>query len=76
MLKIVVDFIEEQRYISNMKKHLKHAPEVGGWVGMGLIHSATIPVTLSSIMGWSSHLPPLSMIAMVWLGLALFFVQE
>jgi hypothetical protein len=48
------------------------APEIGGWLGMCLIHSATIPVTLSNIIGWSSQLPPLSMVLLVWAGLALF----
>ena len=46
--------------------------EIGGWIGMLLIHGATIPVTVSNIMGWSSQLPPLSMILLVWAGLALF----
>ena len=46
--------------------------ELGGWVGMCLIHGATIPVTVSNIMGWSDQLPPLSMVLLVWGGLALF----
>lgn len=46
--------------------------EMGGWIGMLLIHSATIPVTVSNILGWSDQLPPLSMILLVWSGLALF----
>lgn len=48
------------------------AAEMGGWIGMLLIHGATIPVTVSNIMGWSSQLPPLSMVLLVWAGLALF----
>ena len=48
------------------------AAEVGGWVGMCLIHGATIPVTVANIMGWSDNLPPLSMVLLVWAGLALF----
>lgn len=47
-------------------------PEIGGWAGMCLIHGATLPVTLGVIMGYSSALPPLSMVLLVWLGLALF----
>lgn len=53
----------------------KQYAEVGGWFGMVLIHGATLPVTLSVILGWSNHLPPLSMVAMVWIGLALFFCR-
>lgn len=48
------------------------AAEIGGWVGMCLIHGATIPVTVGNIMGWSNNLPPLSMVLLVWSGLALF----
>jgi hypothetical protein len=46
--------------------------EIGGWVGMCLIHGATIPVTVANILGWSDRLPPLSMVLLVWAGLALF----
>lgn len=48
------------------------APEMGGWIGMCLIHGATIPTTLGNIMGWTNQLPPLSMVLLVWAGLALF----
>ena len=49
-----------------------NAAEIGGWVGMCLIHGATIPVTVANILGWSDDLPPLSMVLLVWGGLALF----
>jgi len=49
--------------------------EIGGWVGMVLIHGATIPTSISVIMGWSSDLPPLNMVLMIWAGLALFFLR-
>jgi hypothetical protein len=48
------------------------AAEIGGWAGMCLIHGATIPTTVSKILGYSSALPPLSMVLLVWGGLALF----
>jgi hypothetical protein len=48
------------------------APELGGWIGMCLIHGATVPVTIANIAGWSNQLPPLSMVLLVWAGLALF----
>lgn len=49
--------------------------EIGGWIGMVLIHGATIPTSIAVIMGWSDHLPPIDMIVMVWLGLLLFFFR-
>ena len=42
---------------------------------MVLIHGATVPTSLSVIMGWSSELPPLDMVLMIWAGLALIFLR-
>ena len=56
--------------ISQMPK-----PELCGWMGMILVQSATVPVTVSNIAGWSDALPPLSMVLLVWAGLALYFVR-
>ena len=49
--------------------------EIGGYIGMVLIHAATLPVTIGNIMGWTDKLPPLSMVLMVWIGLILFFIR-
>lgn len=46
--------------------------EVGGWVGMCLIHGATLPTTIGNILGLIHTLPPLSMVLMVWSGLTMF----
>jgi len=43
-----------------------------GWIGMVLIHSATLPVTLGVILGNSTSMPPISMVLLVWSGLFLF----
>jgi hypothetical protein len=42
---------------------------------MVLLHGATIPTSVSVIMGWSSDLPPLDMVLLVWSGLFLFFLR-
>ena len=49
--------------------------EACGWVGMLLIHAATLPTSLGVILGYSNNLPPLSMVLMVWSGLFLFLVR-
>ena len=49
--------------------------EACGWIGMILIHGATAPTSLSVLMGWSTNLPPLNFILLVWLGLFLFLVR-
>jgi hypothetical protein len=48
---------------------------LSGWVGMILIHGATLPTTLSIIFGHSTTLPPLSMILLIWSGLFLFLIS-
>jgi len=49
--------------------------EACGWVGMVMIHAATLPTSLSVIFGYSDKLPPLSMVLMVWSGLFLFLIR-
>ena len=49
--------------------------EACGWVGMVMIHAATLPTSLGVILGYSDKLPPLSMVLMVWSGLFLFLVR-
>ena len=81
LLHFVIDYSANLGYIKTMKTkgnemtNTKKFAEVGGWFGMFLIHGATLPVTLSVILGFSNHLPPLSMVVMVWAGLALFFLR-
>ena len=67
-----LDLSTERAYIMSMKKKLA---EIGGWIGMVLIHGATIPTSLAVILGWSDHVPPLDMVLMIWVGLILFFFR-
>lgn len=46
-----------------------------GWIGMLLIHGATLPTTLGVIMGYSDKVPPVSMVVLVWSGLMLFLFR-
>jgi hypothetical protein len=46
--------------------------EKGGWIGMCLIHGATLPITIGNVLGWTKNLPPLSMVLMIWAGLVLY----
>ena len=54
---------------------VKNIPELCGWVVMVLIHGSTDPTSISVLMGWSTNLPPLNFILLVWLGLFLFLVR-
>ena len=55
--------------------NVKTMSEIGGWIGMIMIHGATVPTTMSVILGYSSDLPPLSMVLLVWSGLFLFLLR-
>lgn len=58
-----------------MKKITKKMGELGGWIGMILIHSATLPTSVSVILGKSTNLPPLNMVLLIWTGLFLFLLR-
>lgn len=53
----------------------KKGAEIGGYTGMAAIHGATLPTSIGVIMDWSTNLPPLSMVLLVWIGLILFFIR-
>lgn len=49
--------------------------EIGGYIGMVLIHGATMPTLINRIFNPITQMPPLSMVLMIWLGLALFLAH-
>lgn len=55
-------------------KEIKIA-EICGYIGMVLIHGATLPPTLKVLLGASTALPPIEMVLLVWSGLFLFLVR-
>lgn len=46
--------------------------EIAAWIAIVLIQGASIPAALGNILGLSKDLPPLSMVALLWVGLGLF----
>jgi hypothetical protein len=59
----------------NRNMMINKLANISGWIGMVLIHGATLPTTLSVIMGYSTAMPPLSMILLIWSGLFLFLIS-
>jgi hypothetical protein len=70
---MVLDKSSEPRIIESMVK--EKVTESCGWLGMALIHGATLPPTLKVILGYATTLPPVEMILLVWTGLFLFLVR-
>ena len=50
--------------------------DMAGYVGIALIQGATFPAMLAYLINGEGRLPPLSMTAMVWAGLALFLARS
>jgi hypothetical protein len=58
-----------------MKKYEKLISNISGWGGMILIQSSTLPVTYNILKGTATHIPPLSMILLVWSGIILYLIR-
>lgn len=50
--------------------------ETLGWVGVILVHLATIPTLVSVMMGLTEKMPPVDIVILLWLGLFMFFVKS
>ena len=58
-----------------MMKYEKLISNIAGWGGMILIQSSTLPVTYNILKGTATHIPPLSMIMLVWAGIILYLIR-
>ena len=58
------------------KTKFQKISEFGGWCGMILIQSSTIPVSISIIRGNAERIPPIDMTIMIWVGLFLFLIRS
>ena len=58
-----------------VQARLQKISEFGGWCGMILIQSSTIPVSISIIRGNVERIPPIDMTIMIWVGLFLFLLR-
>ena len=68
--------IEKAARLAEKAEKVSLLGEIGGWLGMILIHGATLPTSISVIAGWSTHVPPLDMVLMIWLGLGCFLIRS
>ena len=74
--KIKVPTLDLQQVIEYCKNNLTQATaETIAWVGVLLIHAATIPTMIALMTGLSDKTPPIELVLFIWGGLALFFVR-
>lgn len=65
-----------EHFRENLADRISHlSAETIGWLGVLLVHCATIPSTLALIFAVSNKLPPLDVVLFVWGGLLLFFIR-
>lgn len=65
-----------QQFVTFCKTRLTvTTAETISWLGLIIIHAATIPTILSVMTGYNDKLPPIDMVLFVYGGLALFFVR-
>ena len=74
--KIEVPSFDLQKIIEYCKVHITQATaETIAWVGILLIHAATIPTMIALMAGLTDKTPPVELVLFIWGGLALFFVK-
>ena len=49
--------------------------ETIAWIGIVLVHAATIPTMISIMSGLSDRMPPVDLILFIWAGLSMLFVR-
>ena len=62
-----------QKFVKDKFSHL--SAEAVGWLAVVFVHCATVPSTLSLILGMSDKLPSLDVVMFAWGGLMLMFVR-
>lgn len=71
------DLVNIRRVMDNIKENIGHmSAETLGWVAVILVHLATIPTLVAVLTGLTEKLPPVDMVALIWLGLFTFFVRS
>jgi len=74
--KIQIPSFDLQKVIDFCKNNLTQATaETISWVGILLIHAATIPTMIALMAGLSDKTPPIELVLFIWGGLSLFFVR-
>lgn len=71
------DLVNLKKMRDSLTENIAHlSAETLGWIGVILVHLATIPTLVAVLTGLTEKLPPVDMIALMWLGLFTFFVRS
>lgn len=71
------DLVNVRKMMDSLKENIGHlSAETLGWVGVILVHLATVPTLVAVLTGLTEKLPPVDVIILMWLGLFMFFVRS
>lgn len=64
-------------FFKNLPEKIRHiSGETIGWIGVMIIHAATIPNFVAVMDGLTDKMPQIDFLLMMWLGLTLFFIKS
>ena len=71
------DLVNVRKMMDSLRENIGHlSAETLGWVGVILVHLATIPTLVAVLSGLSEKLPPVDIVVLMWLGLFMFFIRS
>jgi len=74
--KIKLPKFDLHKVIDYCKNNLTQATaETISWIGILLVHAATIPTLVGLMAGLSDKTPPIELVLFIWGGLIMFFVR-
>ncbi len=74
---VLRNFVSAKKMADSIRENIGHlSAETLGWIGVILVHLATIPTLVAVLTGLTEKLPPVDIIILMWLGLFMFFVRS
>jgi hypothetical protein len=71
------DLVNVRKMMESLREDIGHlSAETLGWIGVILVHLATIPTLVAVLTGLTEKLPPVDIVVLMWLGLFMFFVRS
>lgn len=71
------DLVNIRKMTNSIKENIGQlSAETLGWLGVILVHLATVPTLVAVLTGLTEKLPPVDIVLLMWLGLFMFFVKS
>jgi len=71
------ELVNVKKMMDSLRENIGHlSAETLGWIGVILVHLATIPTLVAVLTGLTEKLPPVDIVVLMWLGLFMFFIRS